>query len=261
MLTKIRKILLYSKHDLLFTAKLTYSVIFDVSVKANFYYENELIDHIKKGKSIIRFGDGETSLMLGEPIHFQKSDIFLASALREIVSKYEKTSPYILCVAERYILATNKELRKKGLFRCWITSKAYFNHLFNKNIKYGDAHMFYINGFFENKIYPIINNKKVIVVTKEADIVIKKPIMSKMFSNIAWVRAPEKDSYGSLSSILENVMTAVDNKENTTVLISTGPMGKVLAHNLSSIGIQSIDIGHGIVTLFQKDDQLEKVLV
>lgn len=241
---------------------LFYTIICDTNRKSyNFYHANDVITEIKKGKSIIRFGDGETALILGQSIHFQKYNKYLAKNLEDIVTNYNNNSSYILCVAERYIQASNKELLQKNLFKCWVTSKAYFNHYFNKNAKYGDAHMFYINGFFENCIAPIIKNKKIIFITKESDILAKQPIIDKVFLNTVWITTPEKDSYDEFDSILESVMSKVEKKEDTVVVISTGPMGKVLAYMLSNMGIQSIDIGHGVATLFKKDNSLEKVLI
>jgi len=248
--------------DYIFTCKLIFAFCLK-NYKTNiiFYSQREIIEHLKKGKSIIRFGDGEISLMGMCGIHFQDANKDLGRKLKNIVTEYSSTSFYIIAVGKRYMSISNSKLRELKLLRCWLPSKVYFNHVFPKFMHYGDAHMFYVNGFFEQQIVPLIRHKKIIFVTNESDMTEKKEIVSKSFEDITWVLTPKKNSFSTFDATFEKIIDQVENKENTIVIVSTGPMGKVLAHALSSVEIQTIDLGHGISILFKKDNSLEKILI
>lgn len=259
----IKKLCLYLSNDFIFTLKLLQTVLFDIKKNtAIFLNQKQLLGKIKGGKSVIRFGDGEIALILGESIHFQKYTKSLSERLKKIINEYNQNSDYIVCIAERYIQASNSELKAKNLFNCWIVSKAYFRYYRNKSVCYGDAHMFYINGYFEKCITPLLTNKDIIVVTKAHDIAAKRPVFEKVFLNtVEWIEAPERDSYQEIDSILQSVLRVTKERGNTVVLVSAGPMGKVLAYELVQKGIQTIDIGHGLTTLFENNQTLQKVLL
>ena len=262
----IKKIYTYITNDFLFCLQLIPTIFINLkSDMVSFYSEEEIKEQVGMHKSIIRMGDGETALMLGESIYFQRYDPVLSKRLKEIVANYNKQAEFVLCVAKRYIQAKNTELYKKKILRSWFISKGYFKYKYPKSIKYGDAHMFYINGFLEESILPQVSNKKIICVTNEEDIKSKKDLFNSFFDTVVWLAIPDKNSFDVYDDTLNKIENLIKDKElivkDTLVLVSCGPMGKVLAYDLSKKGVQTIDVGHGLKTMFKKDLSLQKVLV
>ena len=108
----------------------------------------------------------------------------------------------------------------------------------------------------------------VIVCTKKQSIDEQRPVLEDHFRNITWIEAPATNSFREIDNIQDTIETRISETLSTgqdfsdvTVLLSTGPMGKVLAYRLSQRGIQCLDIGHGFETLYTNDDRFEKLLV
>jgi Glycosyltransferase GT-D fold len=212
--------------------------------KANLLSEAELIKEIEKGKSLIRMGDGEISLMLGLKNHYQNFSPELKRAMFDIVLGYKDNSPYILSIP-RFINCTNDELHGMGKFQVWMPLKVMFLLYFNKSTSYLDAHSFYYDGYFERTVGPAIVAKKVILITKEETI--RK---QELNPNIPWtdfqsVVVPSEESlsaYDVIKADIEKALIGLD-KKSVVLLFAMGPVGKILALEYAKLGVQSIDIG------------------
>lgn len=230
--------------------------------KVKFYSEGEVITLFKKGKSYIRYGDGEVALMHGRGIDYQQHEVSLSTSLKDIVAEYSTGSNYVLAVPERYINKSNTDLKKINLFNCWLPMKVTYNQLFPKNIKYADAHSFYVSGFFEKKIAPFIKSKKLIIVTTKDNIHKQKSILEKEFDVLFWIEAKSPNPFDWLNMYkqkIQDVLSSTTPATDVVVLASCGPASKVLAYEMCN-QVQVLDLGHGIEYLY-RDKSLDHVLI
>ncbi|MCB9810527.1 MAG: DUF1792 domain-containing protein [Candidatus Nomurabacteria bacterium] len=213
----------------------------------------ELKDDLKKGKSLIRVGDGEAMLLMGRSIHFQTFDNKLRSDLKQIVTEYNPDSNYVLAVPHFALTEPFPSLKKRSRNKIWRLFRVLFKRLFNNQSAYADAVMFYHKGVFESTILPIISDKKVLVLAMDS---VQKPLtkyFNKHSIDFSFVPVPISNAFFSVTYLMEQVKNLAKNK-NATVLIAAGPAGKVLAYRVLEHNIQCIDIGHGIEILGQEED-------
>lgn len=226
---------------------LSYLVAFwqkDFSFKARLLTEEELISEIKKGKSLIRFGDGEINLMLGLRNHYQEFSSTLQKVMFEIVESYNQNSPYILSVP-RFINCANRELKNMGKLQVWLPLKVMFGIYFNKSATYLDAHCFYYDGYFERTVGPAIVDKHVVLITNQQTIDKQKNNSNIPWTKISYVSVPEEEALSSYESIKVKINETINPAEvgETVLLFAMGPVGKQLAFEFAKNNIQSIDIG------------------
>ncbi len=219
-----------------------------------FYTEEEFINLIKSGKSIIRIGDGEISL-----IHFlpapPNSPQAYNDAIRKdylkIIKNYSNDLNYVLMVP-LFINYTNSELKKVNRFTHFRQLKITYELIFNKNAKYFDAHIFWRRGSFERLISPYIKNKKVIIVTNKENQ--NKIINSKLSSDeYLYVACEDRNAHDSRPRIQEEIVNLIRKsslpKNNFVILMSAGPL-KTMIYDMSRDGYQIIDIGRGLESYY-----------
>ncbi len=206
--------------------------------------EKELVEELKKGKSLIRLGDGEINLMRGQKNHYQNFSPFLQKAMFDIVKQYTHESPYILAVP-RFITCTNKELESMGKLYVWLPLKATFWIYFNKIAPYLDAHSFYYDGYFERTVGMLLGDKQVVLITKQETIDKQRNNKNIPWGKVSYVVTPEDEALSTYLEIKERIdstIAAFDQRE-TVLLFAMGPVGKLLALEYARQGIQSIDVG------------------
>ena len=204
---------------------------------------------VKKKLSVIRFGDGEISLIDGLNLGFQKRD-------RELSNKLE------------VILRTNKE----GLLICipgiWdrlenFKSYAYWfnmHHLYryghvwknvlSYNAVYGDtnitrSYLAYVdrsdcNSIFKS-IFSIWNASDVILVEGEKS---RLGVGNDMFNSVKSLKrilCPPENAFEKYEEIKKEVLK---NDKDKLILVSLGPTAKVLAYDLFLLNYRVVDIGH-----------------
>lgn len=228
----------------------------------------QTIEKINLNKSYIRFGDGEVALMKMIDIHFQKADKQLALELKKIITEYSDSSVYIVAVPTLYINQSNTALKKIHLFRCWLPFKIAFRQYFPKSMQYADAHMFYKKNSFEKVIAPIIKSKYIVICTNKESITSQKQNVEKYLPVEAWIESASTNSYDQIDDMYKKVISEIEKAKqkefsvyDIVILLSAGPMAKVLAYRISQIGVQCIDVGHGFETLYTSDMRLDKSLI
>ncbi|PIT93328.1 MAG: hypothetical protein COU06_00420 [Candidatus Harrisonbacteria bacterium CG10_big_fil_rev_8_21_14_0_10_38_8] len=217
--------------------------------KALFYSKSEIQEEIKKGRSIIRYGDGEINLFLSIDNHYQKFSKKLSSNLKRIIKEYSVDSLYILAVP-KYITQSNKELQKTERKEIWMPFKVFYLLIFPKKPKYLDAHSFYYDGYFEEVIEPAIKDKELIILTNKGSIDSIKNNNKFLWKNISYIECPEKDAYDRMNEIEESLKNILKSKKNPVIIIALGPVGKCIAHTYSNKGYQCIDIGRGLECIY-----------
>jgi len=221
-----------------------------------FYTENEFINLIKTGESMLRLGDGEMSL-----IHFlpappnspQSYNENIRKDLLKIIKNYDDNSKYVLLVP-LFINYSNTELKKVNRFTHFRQLKITYELIFNKNARYFDAHIFWKGGCFEKIILPYIKTKKVIIVTNKEN---KEKIASSEFAPDvhSFIICPDKNAYDSKEKIKNDIINIIEKsrlpKDNFVILMSAGSL-KIIIYDLSQMGYQMLDIGRGLENYYAK---------
>lgn len=216
-----------------------------------FFSEQELVDNLKRGKSLIRFGDGEINFFIGLGNPYQKFDRRLRTWLKEVVRSYEINSPYLLSVSQP-ISVPNWELKKIGRFKVWQPFKIIFRLFFPKDVGYADTHQFYYDNYFENIIAPIFKDRKVILITRGETLSKQKNNPRLPWRDLITVEAPVGDaiaSYDQLKTKLRETLRFLKSSE-TVLFFAVGPAGKYLMYELSKEGWQCIDVGKRAEVMF-----------
>lgn len=242
----------------------TYAVNFfnPIYVPKIAYYElNEVVNLLKSGKSLIRYGDGEFYIMNFGSIHYQDFDPNLRNFFFKIAKDYQKDSPYVLCMNKIPFEKTNRQLKKDGLFHCWLPGKVMYNLFFNKNIKYVDQVLFYYNETIPTYLESYLLTKHLILVSNEKNISKFKENKSIPFKNVSFILTPATNAFTTYESIKSSVREEVIKygRENTIVLAACGPASKPLAYELSYEGIVTIDVGRGIEVAYT-DERIDYII-
>lgn len=216
-----------------------------------FFSPQELTDHLKRGKSLIRFGDGEINFFIGRGNPYQKYDVRIKRMLKTIVSSYNPDSPYLLAVSQPISLP-NWELKKLGRFKVWQPFKIIFTFMFPKNVGYADTHQFYYDNFFENLVAPIFKDRQIVLVTKKETIDKQTNNPESPWQNMLGVETPAGDAIEAYHSLKQTLETKLQNlsKTDTVLFFAAGPTGKYLMYELALAGWQCIDVGKRAEVMF-----------
>lgn len=213
---------------------------------------DETIDELlNTQKSIIRFGDGELSILIGGNIGFQKSDEKLRKRLAEVISL--NINDIMIAVpgplGNEYGYLTKKAAKwwKRSIYN----EKYYWCQYLHKEKKYYDSLVsrFYV-GFEKRedsqriieKIKLLWGNKKVLIVEGKFT---KMGVGNDLFSKAKEIKriiCPPENAFDLYDEILKK--TLVFAKDFDFVLVSLGPAAKILVYDLYKQGVRAIDIGH-----------------
>jgi len=216
-----------------------------------FFSQQELIDNLKRGRSLIRIGDGEINFFIGIGNPYQKYDDRIRSMLNEIITSYSPSSQYMLSVSQP-ISIPNWELKKIGRFKVWQPFKIMFKFIFPHNVGYADTHQFYYDNFFEAIVAPIFHNRQVILVTRRETLDKQSQNILLPWKNMTLLETPSGDavtSYEKLKADLDKVLKEFS-KSETVIFFAVGPAGKYLMYELSKTGWQCLDIGKRAEVMF-----------
>lgn len=218
-----------------------------------FFSEESFLKEVETGKSIIRIGDGEISLLHGRSIHYQVQKNALTSGLKTLIKNYTPDSPYILSIP-MFVNFTNKELSKtNGKLSCWLPLKVEFRRIFNKEASYADAHFFYYRDKMISFFEQYVANKPIIFISNpDTNASIKKAITYPA----DFIDTPSENSFDALDDIYKKIDETLSKNPSTKYLlvVSTGPASKLIAYNYSLKGYQCFDIGFGLKYLYDTKD-------
>jgi hypothetical protein len=224
------------------------------SLHAHFLTNEEVVEELKKGKSIIRLGDGDiVNIQLDMDNCYHKPSERLKEMYRTIIMSYSKKSPYMLSVPI-FINKTNKELKALGPRKLeWgLPMKIMFLLQFNRKAPYMDAHSFYYDNYFESVVAPLFLNKKVIFIANGKTIEKQKANEKLPWKDAIFIESPATDAmdaYESIQEKLDNALATIG-KENAVIFFAMGPVGKGMAYEYAHKGYQSIDIGKVCEVMF-----------
>lgn len=202
--------------------------------KEQYISDRILIDElIENNLSLVRFGDGEASLMLLKSIYYQKSSFSLA---RRLLTTFYRNEEYMIkCIPKK------TETRHFELLMLLV--------FFNSNKNWGDANIFREGSNMSNDVIERLwlKKKHVILVCSNYKYMSdfkKKYGKHQIVSQIQCRGADSYSQYYKLKDrISDTIFNSPVNKGDTIILLSSGPLSKLLAYDFSST-VQSIDLGH-----------------
>ena len=221
-------------------------------VKSNILNAEETVKELKKGRSLIRFGDGEFGIYRNRDIHYQKWSQSLKDEFEKIKQDYEADAehcPYILAMPKAFMTVSGWKLMKKRVYvSSWSESRLQFKKTFRSDIAYGDSFL------FEKKNKPLYSeiwegeNCPPNVVFVHNSVNCAKAFAATYQKNTVHVQCPSKNAFECVDAlekeILETIQTNGWGHKEVTMAISAGPAGKVLVYRLSKQGYHCVDAGH-----------------
>ena len=230
-------------------------------VTLNVLTNNGLNEAIRKGRSVIRFGDGEALLVTGRDIYFQPTSPEMNRKLRTIIKNYSDDAPYILGIPTNKLADTEQTLKAAGTLRIWRLYRVLFAQRFNTTPAYCALTHFYTKNTFEHEIMPLIKDRHIIWVSKEENF--DKNLTDYFSQNaeqVTYINTPATNAFAQYEEIKAEVLTATHKHQlKPIILLAAGPATKVLAHELSQTGIQCLDIGQGIRVIAHREDRADKI--
>ena len=211
---------------------------------------DETLDYILEHQSsIARFGDGEAAIMLGQSINYQKYDPNLAEELKFIFN--QESSPTL-------VIGLQEGLKNRFSFvpdalafwRQYLEDYEEFYLEYCKNAWYGSTFISrpYIDFLDKSKaksqfekLKKLWEGRDILIVEGYAS---RSGVGNDLFDgakSIKRIICPSRHAYDKKDEIMEAIMNHADGR---LVLLMLGPTAKVLAYELSTKGMQAIDIGH-----------------
>ncbi len=210
----------------------------------------ETLDYILKNQpSVIRYGDGEITLIDGGDLLFQKNSPPLSRRLEEIFRSNEQG--LLICATDIWGNLDSFE----PYARTFNMHQAYrmgpvWRRLFTAGKVYGETNItrHYLGykdksqaGDIFKKIFNIWKDQEVVLIEGEKS---RLGVGNDLFSNtkkLERILCPAENAFFSYEKILETAKKI--NKDNL-ILLSLGPTAKILAYDLFLLGFRVVDIGH-----------------
>ena len=210
----------------------------------------ETIEELIIGNSsLCRFGDGEFSLINGEGIAFQKSDLLLARRLRAILQSSEKD---ILIGIPYCYYSSLEDLREfpKSFIRTWVArNRQGINDLLVPGKQYYDTACTQLYALYESYDFKSYFSKiKEIWVDRDLAIICGKTVFDVIDTNIfdcaksiEYQFAPSLNAFEKYDELLARAKQIAKNK---LIIIILGPTATVMAYDLALAGYRALDFGH-----------------
>lgn len=204
---------------------------------------------IREELSIIRFGDGEISLLDGLDLGFQKQNFDLSRRLADILRA--NLPGLLICIPGIW-----GKLDQFEPYAYWFNMHHVYRygHIWKELLSvdqiYGDTNLTrnYLAfkdktdcGHIFKKIFSVWKNRDVVLVEGEKS---RLGVGNDMFADVKSLRrilCPPENAFSKYDEIKKQVQM-VD--RSNLILISLGPTAKVLAYDLFVLGYRVIDIGH-----------------
>ena len=207
-------------------------IILPFKCKTKIINDNKIIERIKKNRlSLIRFGDGEYRIMYSKKgICYQEYSESLRNDLLTIFKNYNCDSKYIICIPPFFLKSIYWFMKNDSKYTmCFAKPRFVFRIRQNKKLQYGDYSIF---GKGKErtykKIWEDVNN--IIIIHNNNKIV---ETFNKTYNkNAIFIKSPEKNSYNKIDEIIKQILN-IKNYKDFLILISSGPMAKVLSYKLT----------------------------
>ncbi len=206
-----------------------------------------LID--KEKLSMVRFGDGEITLIEGNGLGFQEKNNELAERLEAIVRSNERG--LLICVPGIWgDLSLFLDYARHFILHHLFRNGYLWDRLLSQDVTYGDAYITRPYLSFKEKTGSEEIFKKFFSLWDRASVVLVEGSKSRigvgnnMLENAATVErilCPAENAYSQYEQIKNEVLKQDKNK---LILVALGPTAKVLTYDLFKLGYRVLDIGH-----------------
>ena len=210
----------------------------------------ESLDFLIKSKaSMVRFGDGEISLMCGDSIPFQSASPLIATRLKQVLSACDKN----LMVGIPSVLYKDKSCLQPYARDFWRNNGNKYRNIleqyinFDKNTYYAaEMTLGFANRGIDKKAYfsgfrKIWNKKDIVIVCGKT---VFDKITHNIFDNansVEYVYAPSSDAFAKYDEIFNDCMKCDKNK---IFVVICGPTAKILCYDLFLNCRRALDVGH-----------------
>jgi hypothetical protein len=227
-------------------------VIFGARFK--YYSLEELINELKSGKTLIRWGDGETALARNKSIWFQTSYPELSTQLNEFWKDGANEAIFALPKKsiERNVL---KYLIHRNDFWKEFSSRVYFarKYVELKHRTFGDTYIWYVNTeMLRPFISDLLNQRPSMLIASNTDIFDNLKVS---LPEIAFLQIPKREIYKDKDSLIIEIANWVKSNQGTDrpiILLAAGPVGKIIARTMDHQA-QFVDVGHGFILELGKE--------
>ncbi|OKL49481.1 hypothetical protein BSR29_00520 [Boudabousia liubingyangii] len=201
-------------------------------------FEESLSTIIDEELSLTRFGDGEFKLLLRSDYNlaFQRNEPGLQSGLKQVLEEPVEG----LLVGFPYIY--RDQHWQEVWSDVWFSLKPFLdNHTRFANSHISRPIFFQYMGEKGVKMWRNVwEKKKVTVITGENS---RFEAIPELFDNVSSLERIDSTPTNAFND-LSNVLSKVANDTSDILLVSLGPAGTVLSHQLAKQGRRALDIGH-----------------
>jgi len=207
-----------------------------------------LDDLITSGKSLIRWGDGDTMSAIGLTNSFEPRNLKLASELREIVRRAPGEKDFILGLPMTFLAEDDRIRIPPERLRQWGLTLLLLSQSLREPVAVFDSFAF-------RGLKGAPRRSKIITLPSVLESVASKPLIvvgpAGMIEAVrkvgghslaGQVRVPESRAYADVDEISEKVQELLDVFPEAICLVSAGSAGRVVISRLCGRG-QFIDIG------------------
>ncbi len=224
--------------------------LFDITVMS---IDETLDELIATDKSLVRFGDGEFSLINGNSIAYQEYQEDLAQEMREILINADKEDNVLVCLPEIFEIFKGNFLQNKDSENFWKNELDYHGRFFQdicKAKRYGSAWISrpYINSEDKSKVATHFEKIKELFAGKDILIVegatTRAGVGNDLFNNVRSIKRIICPSHHAFSKVDAIQQTVLNHAAGRLILLMLGPTAKILAYRLSRLGYRALDLGH-----------------
>lgn len=202
----------------------------------------ELLDN---KKSLVRWGDGEISLILENSISYQVSSSALSEDLKTVFTKHKRD--VIVAHPITFVRKSLFQLFVKRKIKLWILSRGfYIRNIHDEKKSFANSF-----GFRQEESIKYLNlligicNKRLSICLVTSDKNNKRSLRGLVDDAciITEIIIPSKNSYSARKEIEHRIKKQIIRNDIKLFLMACGPLSKILAYNLSN-KTQFIDIGN-----------------
>lgn len=213
-----------------------------IGPKITFISDENFLAELKVGKSLYRWGDGETAIARGKDISYQKFDPLLSEKLIKLSNT--DSNSLIHGVSWAYNSRIWNQTWNLRLFKILFSTRIWWlvNHQILPMNQYVETTVWY--KYYEklpDVIQSIADNNPIALVTSSPEYMKYLPINSKL------ILAPAKDAFDVYDELQEEITDWVfgfKNGEKPVLLVAVGPTSKALVLDFYR-QVRVIDVGHG----------------
>jgi hypothetical protein len=195
--------------------------------------------------SLIRWGDGETNLVLGKSIYFQDFNILLQDRLRKVLIN-SANNRILFCVPHNFLTKNVFTLLFSKKNRLWLYSRYLLYPYLKSGTKYGDAFLFRPESSITNNELNILWKGKVVILVGSNVNDFDRFNHKNDFIASKYVNISDNNAFSNYESLIKTLLYYCSEYDlvNLRVLVSAGPTAKLLVYDLTMHGIIAYDVGH-----------------